>query len=419
MVYTDACLHVALCHPIPPGQECSKGKWPLTGAWGFTLFSPTPCRGLWASGSTVGTMSDESETVPSPTANDAGVAFQRIDPVDPATDATAGAKPNLTVDATVDAKRDEIDEGLARLDPLTKRPRVSSVLVCIIAGLLLLLAAAGVWWLGVRTAQGQNYDDMVFANLDTVMPAAPMALLRLFTHTYVVIGVSVATGVAAALVTVMRRRWWLLGQLVLFALLVFAAHMLKYRLPRPVLVNTISNPANSAPSGHTLLAAAAGVALLLAVPRVWRAAAAMYAACLASLVGLAVIVGRWHRPTDVVMALLLVGGLALLVLAGSRVSGMDAPGSRFSSAGVQIVASVMITAGVVGIAYASYVIWQIEPGLELGARWAIPAAVSSSGVLIVAVCVVVCGLGLALRQLTAAPLTRLGLVGAPPAPPTV
>ncbi|MDN6684078.1 MAG: ABC transporter, partial [Bifidobacterium crudilactis] len=124
-------------------------------------------------------MSDESETVPSPTANDAGVAFQRIDPVDPATDATAGAKPNLTVDATVDAKRDEIDEGLARLDPLTKRPRVSSVLVCIIAGLLLLLAAAGVWWLGVSTAQGQNYDDMVFANLDTVMPAAPMALLRL------------------------------------------------------------------------------------------------------------------------------------------------------------------------------------------------------------------------------------------------
>ena len=32
------CSHVALCHPIPPGQECSKGKWPLAGAWEFSIF---------------------------------------------------------------------------------------------------------------------------------------------------------------------------------------------------------------------------------------------------------------------------------------------------------------------------------------------------------------------------------------------
>ena len=31
------CSHVALCHPIPPGQECSKGKWPLAGAWEFSM----------------------------------------------------------------------------------------------------------------------------------------------------------------------------------------------------------------------------------------------------------------------------------------------------------------------------------------------------------------------------------------------
>ena len=31
------CSHVALCHPIPPGQECSKGKWPLAGAWEFFI----------------------------------------------------------------------------------------------------------------------------------------------------------------------------------------------------------------------------------------------------------------------------------------------------------------------------------------------------------------------------------------------
>ena len=37
MVYTGLCLRVAVRHPTPPGQECSKGKWPLTGAWRFSL----------------------------------------------------------------------------------------------------------------------------------------------------------------------------------------------------------------------------------------------------------------------------------------------------------------------------------------------------------------------------------------------
>jgi hypothetical protein len=36
VVYTRESLHAALCHPTPPGQECSKGKWPLTGAWRFS-----------------------------------------------------------------------------------------------------------------------------------------------------------------------------------------------------------------------------------------------------------------------------------------------------------------------------------------------------------------------------------------------
>ena len=30
---------MALRHPIPPGQECSKGKWPLVGARGFSVIS--------------------------------------------------------------------------------------------------------------------------------------------------------------------------------------------------------------------------------------------------------------------------------------------------------------------------------------------------------------------------------------------
>ena len=41
MVYTGFCLRVAVRHPTPPGQECSKGKWPLPGAWRFSyIFLP-------------------------------------------------------------------------------------------------------------------------------------------------------------------------------------------------------------------------------------------------------------------------------------------------------------------------------------------------------------------------------------------
>ena len=46
------------------------------------------------------------------------------------------------------------------------------------------------------------------------------------------------------------------------------------------------------------------------------------------LVGLSVIAGQWHRPTDVIMALLIVGGLALMALATTFANGMDEPGTR-------------------------------------------------------------------------------------------
>lgn len=38
MVYTRIRLRMALRHPTPPGQECSKGKWPLTGVRRFFFF---------------------------------------------------------------------------------------------------------------------------------------------------------------------------------------------------------------------------------------------------------------------------------------------------------------------------------------------------------------------------------------------
>lgn len=353
---------------------------------------------------------DDTDSHPSPLV---------VDPAGPANMLSGRAEPEplLKPAAGTELSAAEVDRGLARLDPLTARPRTSSRVLCVVFGLLLMASAMGLWWLGVCTMNGQSYDDMAYAYLPDMLPGWLGAVVGVFTVRLLVEIVSAVLAAGALAVAAVRRRWWLLGQMAAFAALCIAVSRLKYALPRPFLINTLGNGANSAPSGHTILAAAAGMALLVAVPRVCRALAAVVGAVYATLVGVSVIDGQWHRTTDVVMALLLVGGLALLAMAFTRTSGMDAPGSRASSPSVQIVGTVMITGGVMACLYAAYLIWQIQPGLELSAEWARSGACTSTVALIVGTALLVFGLALAMRQITAAPLTRAGLVGAPPAPP--
>lgn len=89
---------------------------------------------------------------------------------------------------------------------------------------------------------------------------------------------------------------------------------------------------------------------------------------------------------------------------------MDEPGRRVSSVSVQIVGSVLITGGLLLLAYSGYVIWQVVPGLNVSASWAVQGANVSAVVGIAGVAMLAFGLLLALRQITAAPLSRLGLI---------
>lgn len=312
----------------------------------------------------------------------------------------------------------EVNAGLAKADPLTRHPRVSSIMLSVVFGLLLLAAAVGVWWLGVRTMEGQSYEDMVWSKFDAALPGWLEPVVHVFTISTVVIATSAIMSIIALAVLIVRKRWLLIAQLAVFGGICFAAaELLKPLLPRPYLINLESNPNNSAPSGHVILAATAGVILLCAVPRMCRALVAVIGWAYAVLVGLSVIAGQWHRPTDVIMALLIVGGVAMLMLAATFANGMDEPGSRASSPSVQIVGSVLLTFGVIGTLYGAYIIWQIQPGLAMSAEWTNSGAHLSTVILTASVASLVFGLVLTMRQLTASPLTQLGLVGAPPAPP--
>lgn len=310
-----------------------------------------------------------------------------------------------------------VEQGLARLDPLTVRPRISSRVLCVVFALMMAAMAAGVWWLGVCTEDGQAYDDMVWSHLAERLPDWLDPVVGVFTVSLVVQIISAVLAVGAVIVAIVRKRWWLLGQSAVFAVLCFASSLLKEQLPRPFIIHVEAPEANSAPSGHTILAAAAGIALLCVVPRAWRALTGVIGAVFALLVGASVVVGKWHRPTDVVMALCIAGAMAMLTLAFTRTSGMDEPGKRASSPAVQIVGTVMITGGVLLLTYTAYVIWQIVPGLELSAEWCIEGACVSAMTGVSGMALLVFGMTLAMRQITASPLTRLGLVGAPPAPP--
>lgn len=345
----------------------------------------------------------------------AGTSPNVIDPL--AGLGSPAREPLLGLDDLDPLDSGEVDRGLAKLDPLAVRPRISSRVLCAVFGLLLIAAGFGIWWVCVFTEDGQSYDELVWKNLSTNVPDAVGGLMSLVAQSWLVIAISCLLAVIGVVSALVRRRWWLVGQIVVFAAVCLAVTRIKGVLPRPFIINTDSPAANSAPSGHTMLAAACAVILLLAVPRAARALAGIIGVIWSWTVGVSVIYGQWHRPSDVAMSILLVAGLALIVLVFTRTSGMDEPGSRVSSMSVQIVGSVLITGGLLLLAYSAYVIWQVVPGLNISASWAVSGSIVSAIVGVAGVAALAFGLLLALRHITAAPLSRLGLIGAPPAPP--
>lgn len=309
---------------------------------------------------------------------------------------------------------------MGMLDPLTVRPRLSSRLLCLLFGLLMLVLSAGIWWLAVCTPTGQWYEDMAITNFTGFVDHTPIikAYLGIFTIPKLTIILCILIGLIALLLVLVRRRWWLLGQVAVFSLLSYALYkLLKQVLPRPFLIHLNSSTKNSAPSGHTLMALTVVLVLIFTVPRAWRALSGLVGFAFVLSVGCSLIQGGWHRPSDVLMSALIGGGLGLITLAFTRSSGMDQPGTRASSASIQVLSTVMITAGILGCLYAGFVIWQIFPGLEISARWTFYGIHCSAVILIASILSLVIGLALALRQITASPLTRLGLVGEPPTPP--
>ena len=74
--------------------------------------------------------------------------------------------------------------------------------------------------------------------------------------------------------------------------------------------------ANTLPSGHTTMATSAAVALILLSGRRWRALSAWAGALFAIAMGYSTLVCQWHRPSDVMTAVLLSVAWGALAVAG-------------------------------------------------------------------------------------------------------
>lgn len=196
----------------------------------------------------------------------------------------------------------------------------------VVAGAAAVLAAWGVWatWdTFVVSGRGQHADQLALdgaARGQGVLWELAEPVLGVVSNTFVGLGLA-----AAVVLALVRGRWWLAAQVViLVAGANLTTQVLKHVvLDRPPLLDVARADINTLPSGHTTVAASVAAGLLIAVPRRWRPLVALAGAAYTAATGVSTLVGQWHRPSDVVAAVLVVLAWGAGVCALSSSSSLD------------------------------------------------------------------------------------------------
>lgn len=206
------------------------------------------------------------------------------------------------------------------------------------SGLFLVLTLAAIvaafvitYLVFVTTRGGQYVDERALAGALRFSRAehTPQILTTAFDLMPSAVGIACAVGVGICMIV--RRT--VLGPLVASAgglVAIIMAQVLKHGvLPRPDLGISDAQVV-SFPSGHTTVAAAGVMALLLSLGPTLRPTWGAIGSLVAGAAGMSTVALGWHRPSDVVGALLLVGTLGLL--AASVVSLLEARQDRRAAA---------------------------------------------------------------------------------------
>jgi membrane-associated phospholipid phosphatase len=198
------------------------------------------------------------------------------------------------------------------------------------AGLVVALGSAAgtwlVWWAMVTTWPGQRVEEHVFETADrfqdVVNPLVEPVLL-LGSPPWLLTGFVLVCGIG-----LLRRRWGAAGSA---AVVIIGSNVTTQVIKdgvfhRTGLVGEWNRDINTLPSGHVTVVVAAWAALLFVTPRSRRPLTAFAGAVAACAIGLATLGDRWHRPSDVVAAVLVVVAWAALVCATAPAGWADRTG---------------------------------------------------------------------------------------------
>jgi membrane-associated phospholipid phosphatase len=172
------------------------------------------------------------------------------------------------------------------------------------AALLCVVAFAALYLFFVRDVTGQAIDQLAFNGAEdgTTGTTVTQRLLDLIPSVMVAVGAIVSLVIATV-----RRAWFPLVVAVTAAMAaVVTTQLLKnVVLTRPDLGVDGYDP-NSFPSGHTTVAAASALVVFLVASPHTRWLAGTIGAAFAVVAGVSTLVSLWHRPSDVIAALLVV-----------------------------------------------------------------------------------------------------------------
>ncbi|WP_231959225.1 phosphatase PAP2 family protein [Paraoerskovia marina] len=293
--------------------------------------------------------------------------------------------------------------GSVPLQPL--EPAAGSVAARVLAGVAGIAAAVLVWVVWryfVGTYDGQRADWAAFEGAtygQGRLWRVAEPVLDVVSISFVVLGVGAAMGIA-----LVRRRWALAIQV---AFLVAGANVTTQLLKHVVLDRTnllgTWDSGNTLPSGHTTVAASVAVALLLVVPRRGRPLTALLGAGYTAATGVSTLVGQWHRPSDVIAAVLVVLAWTGIVLAFTPASGLDrvSPSEPTVGAGSWTTAVLLWVGGGAALAGAGLALERVLAA----APWQEPQTVAYVGGAfgVIGCTAVAFGLMLVLRQATGHP----------------
>lgn len=173
----------------------------------------------------------------------------------------------------------------------------------VMALLFLGLSLYGAFVFFIYTATGQQVDEQAYTEYANQFKSYRGPTLTALDSLPTVVGVIAVLGLVAVLIWKHRFLPSLIGVLAAAAA-VTSTYLLKHYLIVKPDLGVQEALSNSAPSGHTTFAAAAGAALFLAAPRFLRPTVALCAALATCLTGASTIINGWHRPADVVTAIL-------------------------------------------------------------------------------------------------------------------